>query len=63
MKQISLLLLMLGVLLISSCSVIKVFRRPDPCIRLQSEGYKKKKLIKPFHYEYLKPKYRYKYKR
>jgi hypothetical protein len=64
MKQIILLLLIAGVLL-SSCSAVKLFRRPDPCVKLQSEGYKKKKLKKQktFYYKYSKPKYRYKYKR
>ena len=64
MKQINLLLLIAGVLLLDSCSM-RLFHRPDPCIRLQSEGYKKKqwKRQHKFHYKYLEPKYRYKYKR
>jgi hypothetical protein len=62
MKQINLLVLLIaGVLLLDSCSV-RIFRRPDPCVEMQSEGYKKKKLKKhhKFHYKYLEPKYRYK---
>ena len=62
MKQINLLVLLIaGVLLLDSCSV-RIFRRPDPCVAMQSEGYKKKKLKKhhKFHYKYLEPKYRYK---
>ena len=64
MKRINILLIMAGVLLLSSCS-IRIFRRPDPCVKLQSEGYKKMKRKKPFefHYKYLKPKYRYKRQR